>query len=132
MATTLYGGTLVGAVTGALTPLIDVTIGGLKINMITAAAAADVDRIATSLPGAVVEGVMTATLKPDKTVLAACRTKLLARTKESWTFTDEDASTFVGNGYISGVSNVRHSLTGESTYEVEITPETKWTFTPGA
>lgn len=132
MGITLYGGTLVGASTGALTPLVDVTIGGLKLGMIAAAAAGDVDRIATSHPGAVVEAPMTATLLEDKTVLAACRTKLLARTKENWTHTDDDGSTWAGNGYISGVSNVRHTLTGESQYDVEITPETKWTFTPGA
>jgi len=131
MGTTLYGGTLVGAVTGALSPLVDVTIGGLKLSMIAKAAAGDVDRIATSFPGAVVEGPMTATLSEDKTVLAACRTKLLARTKENWTHTDDDGSTWAGNGYISGVSNVRHTLAGESQYDVEITPETKWVFTPG-
>jgi hypothetical protein len=132
MGITLYGGTLVGAVTGALTPLVEVTLGGLKLGMIAAAAAGDVDRIATNFPLGVVEGPITATLLEDKTVLAACRAKLLARTKENWTFTDEDTSTFVGSGYISGVSNVRHSLTGESQYDVEITPETKWTFTAGS
>jgi len=129
MATTLTGLTLIGSVSGTISDVQSISLGGLEINVINFAQNDDTNAVTNNVPGTVTEGPMTATVTYLKTLQTALRAKALLRTTETWTVTDGGSSTWAGAGFISTVSGIDSDPDSEDTFTLTITPSTKWTFT---
>jgi hypothetical protein len=129
MAISGYSLTLVGSTTGAITGVESVAIGGITVATDEIATVADTNRVVENLPLGVREGPMTVAIAYVKTLHATLRTNLLTIASETWTLTDGGASTHVGTGFITGVSDLTYSVDGHATYTLTLTPQTKWAFT---
>jgi len=126
-----YKATLAGSVSGSITKIKECAIGGLKANVINVVAIDDTNQISENLKGAITEAPITATIIFNKTVYAALQTAITADA-ETWTLTDSGGNKWSGSGWLSALSNVRMSPSGEQTYDIEITPVTRWEYTAAA
>jgi len=124
-----FGTTLSGSVTGAVEGLKEVAVGGLKVSMINSVKLDDENQVSTNYKGSVAEGPITGSAVFEKALYEAMNTAALEEDKETWTLTDKEGNTWVGSGWVSGVSNVRMGSGGENVFDFEITPETYWAFT---
>lgn len=126
-AQTGFGCTLVGDATGAITGLEEVAVGGKSVNMINYVTLDA--RLSKNLKGAVTRGPITATVVMEKAIYEACEDASDEDDSESWTLTDANGNTWVGDGWMSNVGESRNTADGEVVFDIEITPEDDWDFT---
>lgn len=131
MATTLTGATLSGpgAIGGTVVGIKSCTIGGLDVNTINYATAGDTNAVTNNIPGTVTEGPMTLTVVYVKAIMNVLRANAVLRTAGAWTYTDAGASTVAGTAFISSVSLLDSDPDSEDTFQLVLTPSTKWTYT---
>jgi hypothetical protein len=127
-----YGLTLAGSVSGSITGVKSVSIGGLTVATDEIATVADTNRVVENLPLRVREAPMVVTIKYVKALYATLRTNLLTLASETWTLTDVESSTHVGTGYLTGASEKTLGTDGHAQFTLTITPATSWAFTAGA
>jgi len=129
MPCTGFGTTLVGSVTGAITGIKEISIGGLKVSMINSVKLDDTNHVSSNLKGAVTEGPITATIAFEKAVYEALQAASLEETAEDWTLTDAEGNIWTGDGWVSGLSNARMTSGSENVFDLEISPVDFWGFT---
>jgi len=124
-----FSGTLAGSTSGSVTGIENITIGGLTLDRDLIRTIGDTNRVGEHVPLGVEEGDITVTINWNKTIYNALRNALLAQTSETWTLTDAGSSTHVGTGFVSKVGEVPLNATAHATFDVALTPATKWAFT---
>lgn len=122
-----FGATLEGASVGAVTELKNVSVGGLSVNVISYNILST--RKTQNKKGAETDGPITAELVFDKAVYETLKTNAEADDGDTWTLTDVDGNTWVGDGFISELGEVGNNPDSENTYTLAITPDDGWTYT---
>lgn len=129
MAITGFGATLVGSTTGAISDLKEVTVGGYTIAVISHNTLGSANRLGSNKRGGVTRGNIVATVEFDKTVYASLELAALTEANESWTLTDQEGNTWVGDGFLNDLGEVGNAQDSENTHTLEITPATDWAYT---
>jgi len=129
MGITGYDLTLVGAALGSFAGLGNVNVGGVKVDIAEFVAVDDSDHVPEKKPTVVREGPITGTMKYNKTAYAALRTAAKNHTEDTFTLTDSETSVHAGDGYVTNVGNLQMGPDNFMIFDLELTPETTWTFT---
>jgi len=127
-----YGATLAGTSLGALTGIKDVRVGGIEVSIAEIATLGDTNRIPENLPTKVRESPMEVTFSYDKTTYSTLRTAAIARTEDTFTLTDAEASADAGLGFVTRVGDKGLDTEGDMVFTATLTPKTCWVFTPAA
>lgn len=132
MSHTGYGLTLAGVSLGSLTGIKKITGGGLELQMDEIKTVSDLNRVGMSIPVGAKGKPLQITFDWNKTVYSTLHAATLARTKDTFTLTDDESSTDVGAGYVNDPGERSLGTDGHEEFTATLTPETYWAFTPGA
>jgi len=132
MPLTGYEATLSGTTLGSLTGVKEIRIGGIEVSVVEIATLADVNRIPEKIPGKVNESPMEITFSYNKTVYATLRTAAKARTEDTFSLADAEASAHAGLGFVSKVGDLGLDTENDMVFTAILTPKTSWAFTPSA
>jgi len=128
-----YGLTLNDSVLGDFAGVESVQIGDLVISFDEIKTVSDVNRVLESMPLGAKDGNIDITMKWNRTLYNILRTAALDMTTvRTFTLTDVESSTFVGDGFIETVGGQNLDTNGHAVFTVILRPQTIWAFTAGA
>jgi hypothetical protein len=88
--------------------------------------------VTTNLPTKVREQPMEVTFVYDKTLYDTLRDAALAQTEDTFTLTDSEGSTEIGDGIVRRCGGKVLGSDGHAEFTVTLQPLTAWEFTPAA
>jgi hypothetical protein len=128
-----FAGVALGSISSSL--IMNLVVGGGSTRMERIRTVGDPTKAGTAYPLDNQSRPMVVTIagKPGaKTVYNTVDAARRAHTKDTFTGTDVEGTTYVGAGYISDVGDLSLGTDAHASFTITIEPETEWAITPGA